>query len=155
MATGSKSEDVSHKEIYKMALHRFKYTAATDCIFQDLTRFFMFLCCRQFVSAACHKYCRTCAIFKAFLKGCPPARRGESNLHSLLTKCPFVTMEGDLLHTPHYDSLSLRLLRVDLLNTSHVSGLIHADKMPQSVLFLLYFGNWLVLYRLYFFIIMV
>lgn len=47
-------------------------------------------------------------------------------------------MEGDLPHTPHYDSLSLKLLRVDLLNTSHVSGLIHADKMPQSVLFLLY-----------------
>lgn len=125
-----------------MALHRFKYTATADCMFQDLTRFFTFPCCSQRVSAACHKCCRTCAIFKAFLKGCPPARRGESNLHYLLTKCPFVTMEGDLLHTPHYDSLSLRLLRVGLLNASHVSGSIHADKMPVCFISLV-LGNWL------------
>lgn len=38
-------------------------------------------------------------LFKAMLKGCesPPARWGKSNLQSLLTKCPFATMDGDPL----------------------------------------------------------
>lgn len=41
-------------------------------------------------------------LFKAGLKGClsPPSRWGESNCHSLLTKCPFATMDGDRPHLP-------------------------------------------------------
>lgn len=41
-------------------------------------------------------------LFKTTLKGCesPAAAGGESNLHSLATKCPFATKDGDQLNFP-------------------------------------------------------
>lgn len=72
-------------------------------------------------------------LFKAFLKGCPAARRGGSNLHSLLTKWPFATIEGDLLRKPHHHSLLHHLLRACFVNCRRLPAWIHADNILISL----------------------